>query len=104
MALLDPEELEAKGLADYPPPTELPRELADRVDYLAPHPPQALREDDWPRWALSARLGALIAIDRFDEETDTELRKLAWSVARALLNDPDTFPMDDPAMACVGAP
>src|SRR6185437_16785437 len=52
MALLDPEELEAKGLADYPPPTELPRELADRVDYLAPHPPQALREDDWPRWAL----------------------------------------------------
>lgn len=92
----DEQELAAKGLDAWTPPSELPPEVEQRVQQLAPQPPPDLREEDAQRWAMSSRIATLIAIDQFADEPDAELRKFAWSAARSIFRDREKFPMDDP--------
>lgn len=95
----DQDELDAKGLDAWTPPDPLPPELKQRVEALAPQPPQGLQDADRERWAMSATVATMIAIDQFDGEPDVELRKFAWSTARSIFGDPKTFPMDEPPVA-----
>jgi hypothetical protein len=70
-------------------------ELRPLLEEFAPPPPQGLNvEDDAvaERWVASSFTAALIALDQAPE--DPAIRsQLAWTTARVLFNDPETFPL-----------
>lgn len=87
-------------LADFPMPADVPPELAQRIDHLAPERPPYVTEPDYERWALCARTGAAIAIDQGgDTLNDRELAQTAWHLARSMYRQRDELPTGEADVA-----
>ena len=71
-------------------------ELRAQIEALAPPPQEVDVRDDAQvrRWVAASYAASAISIDQFGGLGEREQRAFAWSTARVLFGDPETFPMD----------